>query len=52
LKTEKIDMAKRNVEYPPGFPDLTPLDFYLWGDLKNTVCTRKPRTLQDLKTKN
>jgi hypothetical protein len=32
-------------------PDLTPLDFYLWGDLQNTVCTRKPRTLQDMRHK-
>jgi hypothetical protein len=46
-----MDMAKRSVEYPPPSPDLKPLDFYLWGDLKNTVCIRKPRTLQDLKHK-
>jgi hypothetical protein len=29
-----------SVEYPPQSPGLTPLDFYLWGDLKNTVYTR------------
>jgi len=26
-----------------------PLDFYLWGTLKNTVYTKKPRILQDLR---
>jgi hypothetical protein len=26
-----------NVEYPPRSPDLTPLDFFLWGALKNAV---------------
>ncbi|PSN52652.1 hypothetical protein C0J52_08821 [Blattella germanica] len=25
------------VEYPPRSPDLTPLDFYLWGTLKDVV---------------
>jgi hypothetical protein len=43
-----MDKAKRSMQYPPQSPDLTPLDFYLWGNLKNTVCTRKPGTLQDL----
>jgi hypothetical protein len=46
-----MDGAKRSVEYPPLSPDLTPLDFYVWSDLKNTVCTRKPRSLQDLRHK-
>jgi hypothetical protein len=39
------------VVYPPQSADLTPLDFYLWGDLKNTVCAKKPRELEDLKNK-
>jgi hypothetical protein len=51
LQSKKMDRAKRSVEYPPCSPDLTPLDFQLWGDLINTVCTRKPRPLQDLKHK-
>jgi len=28
-------------------PDLTP--FFLWGAVKNAVCTSKPRTLQDMR---
>jgi hypothetical protein len=51
LESEKMHRVKRNVEYSPWSPDLTPLDFYLWGDLKNTVCTRKPRRLQELRQK-
>jgi hypothetical protein len=38
-----------DVEYPPRSPDLTPLDFFLWGALKNAVYTSTPRTLQDLR---
>jgi hypothetical protein len=36
------------VEYPPRSPDISPLDFYLWGSLKNTVRAGKPRSLHDL----
>jgi hypothetical protein len=32
-----------------GLPDLTLLDFYLWGAVKNGVYTSKQRTLQDLR---
>jgi hypothetical protein len=38
-----------NVEYPPRSPNLTPLDFFLWGTIKNAVYTSKPRTPQDLR---
>lgn len=34
------------IEFPP---DLTPLDFYLWGTLKNIVYRRKPATLAALR---
>jgi len=29
------------VEFPPRSPDLTPLDFYLWGTLKDVVYRKK-----------
>ena len=29
-------------------PDLTPLDFFAWGHLKNAVYERKPATIDDL----
>jgi hypothetical protein len=37
------------VELPPRSPDLTPLDFYLWGSLKDDVYRRKLATLDDLR---
>jgi len=36
-------------EFPPRSADLTPLDFYLWGILKDVVHRRKPATLWDLR---
>ena len=39
------------VEWPARSPDLTPLDFFLWGVLKNQVFSDKPKTLNDLKGK-
>ena len=35
-------------EFPPRSPDLTPLDFYLWGTLKDVVYRRKLSMLGDL----
>lgn len=35
--------------WPARSPDLTPLDFFVWGYLKNEVYKRKPETIQQLK---
>ncbi|KOC64115.1 hypothetical protein WH47_01683 [Habropoda laboriosa] len=32
------------VEWPARSPDLIPIDFYLWGTLKDIVYTNKPTT--------
>jgi hypothetical protein len=37
LQGEKMSRVKWSMEYSPQFPNLMPLDFCLWGDLKNTV---------------
>jgi hypothetical protein len=37
------------IEYPPRSPDLTPLDFYLWGTLKDEVYQQRPATLNALR---
>ncbi|XP_016075224.1 PREDICTED: uncharacterized protein LOC107542427 [Miniopterus natalensis] len=37
------------VEYPPHSPDLTPLDFFLWGYLKDKVYATKPATVSELR---
>lgn len=33
------------IEYPARSPDLTPMDFSVWGIVKNSVYSKKPRTL-------
>ncbi|GBN08675.1 hypothetical protein AVEN_229164-1 [Araneus ventricosus] len=35
-------------EWPPRSPNLTPMDFFLWGYLKQQVYATPPPTLQDL----
>lgn len=37
------------IEWPPRSPDLTPLDFFLWGYVKDKVYARKPRTMEQLR---
>jgi len=39
------------IPWPARSPDLTPLDFFLWGHLKNVVYADPPINLQDLKNK-
>ncbi|UYV85071.1 hypothetical protein LAZ67_X004463 [Cordylochernes scorpioides] len=36
------------IEFPARSPDLTPLDFFLWGTVKDVVYKRKPRNLDIL----
>lgn len=37
------------IEWPARSPDLTPLDFFLWGYLKDKVYVTKPTDLADLR---
>lgn len=39
------------IRWPPKSPDLTPLDFFLWGTLKNEVYKTQTRDMDDLKEK-
>ncbi|KAJ4436257.1 hypothetical protein ANN_18888 [Periplaneta americana] len=34
--------------WPPRSPDLTPLDFFFWGFIKDRVYATKPRTIPEL----
>ncbi|GFX18623.1 putative DD41D transposase [Trichonephila clavipes] len=36
------------VNWPPRSCDLTPLDYFLWGDVKSLVYAEKPQTLDHL----
>ena len=40
---------RQAVEWPPRSPDLTPLDFFLWGHLKAKVYVTSPANLEDLR---
>ncbi|GBN60448.1 hypothetical protein AVEN_172982-1 [Araneus ventricosus] len=40
------------VEWPPRSPDLNPLDFFLWGYIKQRVYATPPSTLQELLNRN
>ncbi len=35
--------------WPPRSPDLTPLDFFLWGHLKNKIFATPPASIEELK---
>lgn len=37
------------IEWPPRSPDLSPLDFFLWGHIKNKVYSTPPASLEDLR---
>lgn len=39
------------IEWPPRSPDLTPLDYFLWGYLKSKVYTTKPLNLDELRAR-
>lgn len=43
-----IGLRSQVHEFPPRSPDLTPLDFYLWGRLKNIVYKNRPRSQDEL----
>ena len=36
------------IHWPPRSPDLSPLDFFLWGYIKNIVYAEKTRNIQHL----
>lgn len=40
-----------SIEWPARSPDLTPLDFFLWGYLKNKVYVNRPADVDELKAR-
>jgi DDE superfamily endonuclease/Helix-turn-helix domain (DUF4817) len=40
-----------SIRWAPRSPDLTPLDFYLWGHLKNKIYKSEIKNIDDLKTR-
>ena len=47
----KVISKQGTVPWPPRSPDLSPLDFFLWGHLKASVYDQPVRTLRQLKTR-
>lgn len=39
------------IAWPPRSPDLTPLDFYLWSDVKRIVYQQESNTVEELRQK-
>ncbi|XP_044758934.1 uncharacterized protein LOC123316778 [Coccinella septempunctata] len=46
----RIISRNADVNWPPRSCDLTPLDYYLWGAVKDKCYANNPETIQDLKT--
>ena len=44
----RVIALNRAVEWPPRSPDLTPLDFFLWGYLESKVFETPPGYLDEL----
>lgn len=40
-----------SIEWPARSPDLTPLDYFLWGYLKSKVYVTKPQNLDELRAR-
>lgn len=45
----KLISRRGDINWPPRSPDLSPLDYFLWGYLKDRVYRSKPKTLTELK---
>lgn len=39
------------IEWPARSPDLSPLDYFVWGHIKDTVYKSKPQNIDDLRNK-
>lgn len=48
---DKVIGHRTTIAWPPRSPDLTPLDFFFWGYLKNAVYKEQVTSLSDLKAR-
>ena len=46
---ERVVSLKTDFEWAPYSPDINPLDFFLWGYLKDCVHSDKPNTIEEFK---
>ncbi|KPJ21635.1 Transposable element Tc3 transposase [Papilio machaon] len=45
----KLVSRRGDIPWPPRSPDLTPLDFFLWGYMKSRVYSNNPTSIAQLK---
>ena len=45
----RVISLNEEVEWPPRSPDLTPLDFFLWGHLKSRIFSSPPANIEELR---
>lgn len=48
ISTRYPKIFNMGIEWPPYSPDLTPLDFCIWGTLKSRIIKHKPFSLKEL----
>ena len=46
---DRISSRRADIVWPPPSCDLTPLDYYLWGAVKDKCYADKPETIDGLK---
>lgn len=46
---QKLISKRGDINWPPRSPDLSPMDFFLWGYLKSKVFNTNPASLEELK---
>ena len=46
---DRVISRRCHADWAPHSPDLNPLDFHLWGFLKDKVYEKNPKTISDLK---
>lgn len=49
LFPNKVISRRGDIPWPPRSPDLSPMDFFLWGYLKSQVYESNPRSIDELK---
>ena len=49
LFPNKVTSRRGYIPWPPRSPDLSPMDFFLWGYLKTKVYHTNPRSIDELK---
>jgi hypothetical protein len=47
--SRKVISRSRSINMPPRSPDITSMNFYFWGAVKNKACTTQPKMIGNRK---